>query len=134
MEYFFDKNLKTEELDALVESIGWQRRGENLWRDLLEYFSEEIIYVRDQGKLVGLVRGFSVGKDCFLLGDLVVHSDYQRQGIGTSLLEQIQRQYKNRVFFLEAEPNTVLFYENNGFRKVCNLIFGKVPMKLVENG
>ena len=85
--------------------------------------------MRDQGKLVGLIRGFLIGEKGFLLGDLVVHASYQRQGIGTDLLRRIQNQYQDRKIFLEAKPNTVAFYEQRGFQRVRDSIFGKVPMK-----
>lgn len=130
MEYFFDRNLRTEELDSLVESVGWEVRGSKLWKELLTHFSEGIVYLKDQGKLIGLIRGFPIGEEGFLLGDLVVHRDYQKKGLGTSLLNYLQEQYKGRIFFLEAQPETVSFYEKNGFQKICDLVLGRVPMKL----
>jgi len=131
VEYFLDRNLNVSELDALIISVGWERRGSELWEDILTYFSEGMVYVRDQERLVGLVRGFPVSEKAFFLGDLIVHEDYQRQGLGIKLLHHLQEQYKNRIFFLEALPEIVPFYENFGFQKVGNNIFGKVPMKLL---
>jgi GNAT superfamily N-acetyltransferase len=128
--YFFDKNLKAKELDSLIESIGWNARGSKLWNELLTYFSEGIVYVREKERLIGIVRGFPVGSKAFLIGDLVIDRNYQGRNLGEKLLDRLIKKYRDREFFLEALPESVLFYERYGFEQVGNNNFGKVPMKL----
>ena len=43
-----------------------------------------------EGRIVGSVRGHLREGTCFV-GRLIVHPDYQNQGIGTRLLHEIQR-------------------------------------------
>src|SRR3989344_1334249 len=116
MEYFFNKSLVSEELDTLVESVGWETRRPELWEELLTYFSEGIVYVRDKERLVGLIRGFPVGDKAFLIGDLIIDSDYRKRGLGENLLDLLTNKFQTRTFFLEALPESVPFYEKYGFR------------------
>jgi ribosomal protein S18 acetylase RimI-like enzyme len=54
--------------------------------------SNMIVTARDEaGQLMGLLRGISDGEWVCYVADLVVHSDYQRRGIGRGLLDTCKR-------------------------------------------
>ena len=49
---------------------------------------------------------------------MAIDYDFQRKGIGTMLLRELERRAKNRrfqIYFLNAKENTVGFYKKNGY-------------------
>lgn len=68
--------------------------------------------------LVGLIRTVGDGCSILYIQDLLVHPDYQRQGIGQALVNQTLAAAKNiRQIFLSTESTekTVQFYRSVGF-------------------
>ncbi|WP_067724830.1 GNAT family N-acetyltransferase [Oceanobacillus damuensis] len=58
----------------------------------LNSFDKNIVlkYINDEGKIVGSVRAYEENGECHI-NKLMVHPDYQNQGIGRKLLEEIKR-------------------------------------------
>lgn len=72
----------------------------------------------DADRLVGLIRTVGDGCSILYIQDLLVHPDYQRQGIGQALINQTLAAAKNiRQIFLSTEntEKTVRFYRSVGF-------------------
>ena len=72
----------------------------------------------DGDRLVGLIRTVGDGCSILYIQDLLVHPDYQRQGIGQALINQTLAAAKNiRQIFLSTEntEKTVQFYRSVGF-------------------
>lgn len=72
----------------------------------------------DGDRLVGLIRTVGDGCSVLYIQDLLVHPDYQRQGIGQALINQTLETAKNiRQIFLSTEntEKTVQFYRSVGF-------------------
>lgn len=53
--------------------------------------SNMIVTAREDGAIVGLLRGISDGEWVVYVADLAVHADHQRKGIGTGLLDECKR-------------------------------------------
>jgi ribosomal protein S18 acetylase RimI-like enzyme len=75
------------------------------------------------GKIIGSVRAFAKSGTCHI-GRLIVHPDYQNQGIGTQLLSKIEEMFsKSRRFELftghRSEKNLYLYQKlgYNTFRE-----------------
>jgi GNAT superfamily N-acetyltransferase len=108
------------EYKRLFESTGWtssiiisdemlQRAMDNSW-----YW----VSVFDNNALVGMGRLISDGALYALVCDMMVLPEYQKQGIGSSILKMLQeRCIKHRIqrVWLFAGPGRVEFYLNNGF-------------------
>ena len=47
----------------------------------------------EDGRIIGSVRGNVLDPDSVYIGRLIVHPDYQNQGIGTKLLKTIEARY-----------------------------------------
>ena len=70
-------------------------------------------------KLVGFARAVSDGVMYAAVYDVIVHPQYQRQGIGKALVEKITKQCKESGVFsvhLFAAEGTEPFYKKAGFK------------------
>jgi len=72
------------------------------------------------GKTVGMVRVVGDGSLTFLVHDLVVHPDYQRQGIGTRLMDALMayvNKHARRKAYIAtfSAPGIQHFYSRYGF-------------------
>lgn len=108
-----------DEYNRLRASAGWRHIPEGQCRAALRS-SVYCVCARVDGKLVGMGRVVGDGAVYFYLQDVVVLPDFQRQGIGTALVEKIL-QYLNDIATPEAfvglfaANGAAEFYESFGF-------------------
>ena len=82
--------------------------------EIRDDFENMIFLVAEiNGKIIGSVRAFAKSGTCHI-GRLIVHPDYQNQGIGTQLLSKIEEMFsKSRRFELftghKSEKNLYLY-------------------------
>ncbi len=74
----------------------------------------------EDDRIVGSVRGNVLDSDSVYIGRLIVHPDYQNQGIGTKLLKTIEARYPdfNRFELItghKSEEN-IRFYQKRGYK------------------
>lgn len=73
-------------------------------------------FVYHEDMLVGAGRVLADGVDCACLCDLAVHPDYQGQGLGGLIVEQLVRLAgDHQKIILYAAPGKETFYQNYGF-------------------
>ncbi|MFT9495220.1 GNAT family N-acetyltransferase [Anaerosolibacter sp.] len=117
-------DINTTELNGLLQTIGWAINPVEKLDKTLALSWGWITARSEDGKLVGFVQVLSDGiKHAYILR-LLVHKDYQRQGVGTKIMEELLE------FLKESKLNPILitktreeaFYnkfslsrENNGF-------------------
>lgn len=103
----------------IYKSVGWSnyyKKPEMLrqaYRHSLCVFGA---YVND--KLIGMIRVVGDGHSIIYIQDIIVMPNYQRQGIGRLLMNEVLEKYKNvyqKVLLTDNQPNTIRFYENMGF-------------------
>ena len=73
-------------------------------------------YVDD--KLIGIIRAVGDGFSVLFIQDLLVHPDFQRNGIGTLLLKRMLKEYENVYqmhLITEDSEKTISFYKSLGF-------------------
>jgi RimJ/RimL family protein N-acetyltransferase len=72
-----------------------------------------------EGKIVGSVRGYQAGSTCYI-ERLIVHPDFQGQGIGTTLMEQIQSFFgqaqRFELFTGHKSDRNIRLYERLGYK------------------
>ena len=57
-----------------------------------------ILKAEVDGRIVGSVRGYQSEGSCFI-GRLIVHPDFQRRGIGTRLMNEIESHFRDSARF-----------------------------------
>ena len=124
--YVENPNNTVEEVMPLYEAVGWTNYTQK--PEMLEAAYKNSLHVlaalNDEGKLVGILRAVGDGASILFIQDILVYPEYQHQGIGTKLLQQILEKYKN-VYQIQLATDdstkTVSFYESNGFTNLTSL-------------
>ncbi len=73
------------------------------------------------GRLIGLVRCVGDGYSVVLVQDLLVQPEFQRQGIGTKLMQAVLEKYEEVYqleLFTDDSPQTISFYRSLGLKEV----------------
>ncbi len=83
-------NMKMEDIRRLLKMTYWadQRSPETVERSV-KNSSCYGIYLEDEDKLVGFARVISDYATTFYLADVIIDTEYQRQGLGTALLSYV---------------------------------------------
>jgi GNAT superfamily N-acetyltransferase len=119
------RNTKDVDLTALQDltaAVGWGRRGDTLWSEVLSK-SSSVCSVWCQSQLVGFGRILEDGVMCMFY-DIAVHPDFQGKGIGKTIMATLIEQVKDRgyvsigLFGWEGNPANVKFYKTCGFESV----------------
>lgn len=116
-----EKNVPVSQLDELFSAIGWRPRGETKWKKVLEK-SSLVLTAWDGERIVGMGRIWEDGVMCMFY-DIGVHPDYQRQTIGTQIMEKLVDEVKDKefasigLFAWEENPANIPLYEKFGFVK-----------------
>ena len=84
-----------------------------------EFTDQRFLKVCEKGRIVGSVRAYQKEGTCFI-GKLIVHPEYQNQGIGTKLLHKIENAFNHVVryelFTGHKSRKNLYLYEKNGYR------------------
>lgn len=104
----------------LYESVGWTNytdQPEMLQRALAHSLCVLGAYAGDQ--LIGLVRGVGDGASILYVQDLLVYPEWQRQGVGTQLMQALLHHYESvyQVVLLTDDTD-----KTNGFYRSLGLV------------
>ncbi|WP_409271920.1 GNAT family N-acetyltransferase [Neobacillus sp. SCS-31] len=113
---FSDKPIKATDVMRLYEDAGWwPERGEGDIEWMLA--NGQSVGAWDGEALVGFARAVSDGKFRAYIEDVVIHSAYQRDGIGAQLVSRVLDDLANiDVISLFCEQHLIPFYEKSKFR------------------
>ena len=113
------ENFHLEEIINLYQSVGWTNYLERI--DILEEAYANSLCVLgayDSDRLVGIIRAVGDGRTIVFVQDIIVLSEYQRQGIGSKLLQAVMERYQD-VYQMELltdnTEKTKAFYRSAGF-------------------
>ena len=103
------------EIEVLRAEVGWDNTENQCQRALERAHSHYT--VRHEGKLIAYLSVVSDGVADALLVDLMVHPDFRRKGIGTSLIRQAILDLKDIVQCVHVifNPEEESIYRDNGF-------------------
>ncbi len=116
------KDIPIEKLNKLFEAIGWKRGSIKKWKKVLSV-SSYVVAAFDGETLVGFGRILEDGVMCMFY-DIMVHPDYQNQGIGTKIMQNLIDKVKDKgyasigLFAWDKNPQNISFYKKFGFEKV----------------
>lgn len=123
MEYKIENNITPEEYNELRNSVGWDFKDKNIIENALES-SVIVKKVTYNNKTIGMGRAIGDGL-YYLIVDVVVHSDYQKKGIGKLLIESIVKDIEERTEIgqkcsinLISMKGKEEFYQKCGFRTI----------------
>lgn len=116
------KNYKEAEILSIYTAVGWTAYTENPAALKAGYENSLLILAAYEGEeLQGIIRVVGDGRTIVFIQDILVFPDKQRKGIGTALIKEILKRYKNvRQIELATDntPKTVEFYKSMGFHEM----------------
>ncbi len=112
--------LKIKDILHLYNDVGWSeycRDIKKLRRALNN--SLAVLTAWDKDRLVGLIRVVGDGETIIYIQDILVLKEYQRQGIGSKLINRVINKYekvRQKVLLTDNTEKTGSFYRKNGFK------------------
>ncbi|MBR6666766.1 MAG: GNAT family N-acetyltransferase [Clostridia bacterium] len=115
--YEFDAAVSARVLAALRQSVGWNRMERELTDTRLHNAFQ--LYCFDGDRLVGYSAVVSNGVTDAYIQDLMVHPDYQQQGIGRQLMQRTLERLRNEGIYMVSviygDAELQKYYEEFGF-------------------
>ena len=114
--------LRTEDIIAVFDSSRIKRPTKDSSR-IQKMFEESnlVISAWKDGVLIGVARSLTDFSYCCYLSDLAVKKEYQKAGIGKTLIELTQQAIgDNCMLLLLSAPDAMGYYPKVGFDKVEN--------------
>ncbi len=113
---FSDKSISGDELCALYASVKDRRAGDEAM--LLGAWENSNVRVAawDGDRLTGLARGLTDDHTTLYVCDLLVHPEFQGQGLAGELMRRLMEPFEDIYqVALMTDPETIPFYEKLGF-------------------
>ena len=113
-----EKKFTREDIEGLFLSVNWEsgRYPNRLFKALLH--SSTVLTAWDGRKLVGLIRVLDDSEMLAYMHYVLVHPDYQGQGIAGQMVEVIKEKYKEYLYLeLSPEESNTNFYKKHGFHR-----------------
>ena len=118
MKFKYQKDIPKDQIVTLYESLQWSsaRKSDLLLRALKH--SHTVVTAWDGEKRVGLGNAISDGHLVVYYPHMVVHPEYQGKGIGTKMMEAMNRIYGSfHQQMVTADGKAIDFYKKCGFEK-----------------
>lgn len=112
-EYFEDEILN------LYNSVGWINYTADRQMLMNSYANSlKILGAYKDGELIGIIRVVGDGYSVILIQDILVLPQYQNQGVGTALINEILNMYENvyqKILITDNTEKSIRFYKSAGF-------------------
>ena len=124
IEYRVNSKIKPEELNSIIELVGWKGRSREEWLKILELSSFHVS-AWCGSHLVGFGRIFEDGVMCMIY-DVMVDPNFQNRKIGTTIMKYIMEELRNHnfhttgLFAWNKKPELRKFYKKFGFIEVSH--------------
>ncbi|MHB1532837.1 GNAT family N-acetyltransferase [Acidithiobacillus sp.] len=113
-----DKRISPSEFASLMASVGWGAEGDydpGLVRQSIRTYPFVAHARTEDDALVGYVSAFSDGVFSTFIGELVVHPKFQRQGVGTQLLQAVESNNAGVSIYAKPFTDQQGFFLRNGY-------------------
>ncbi|MFJ1411596.1 GNAT family N-acetyltransferase [Capnocytophaga canimorsus] len=115
---------ETMQIIEVYQSSGIRRPIDNVARIEKMYVNSNIIITAwENKKLVGVARALTDFSYCCYLSDLAVRQEYQSEGIGKQLIEEVKKAIgttEEISLLLLSAPNAMEYYPKVGFEAIEN--------------
>jgi len=123
MNYTVDDTIDYGDYRELRAAVGFREVSERQYELGLKN-SRYISVIKDNGKAVGIIKGLGDGGYYWFLTELIVHPDYQGQGLGRRLVEgflkcvdESAQKGESLHITLASSKGKEAFYEKFGFKR-----------------
>lgn len=137
MEIKIENDLSANEYNNLRSRIGWDTKDIDIVQNAIRK-SVIIKKATFKNKTVGMARAIGDGI-YYLIVDVLVDPEYQKNGIGKKLIEEIEKEVENRTrkgqkcsINLVSINGKEEFYEKCGFKKIPFDYTGYGMIKRIE--
>lgn len=118
-------DFKIDQIRELYDAVGWTSYTDDIYALIKGYENSlKILAAFEDDKLLGLIRAVGDGYTIIFIQDILVLPEYQRKGIGKTLINGMLDLYPNvRQIELttDIDPKTIGFYSSQGFEKFSEL-------------
>lgn len=113
---YTEKPIKAAELMRLYSDAGWWKDRKE--KDIEKILKQEVSVGAWKGDLlIGFARAVSDGKFRAYIEDVVLHTEFQKSGVGTEIVSQLLKELSHiDVISLFCEEDLIPFYERNKFK------------------
>lgn len=126
MEIIYTEQMTGEEYNALRVCVDWKPLSPGQAERGIAH-TTFLVAARDGEKVIGMGRVlFDFGYTAYI-GDVIIHPDYQRRGIGTKIVNMLMERTleaahedERIMFILGAAKGKEAFYEKFGFKQRPN--------------
>lgn len=114
------KKFEENDLKILFSSVEWKSANNPKLLQKAFLNSTNVVSVWDNEKLIGIIRSMDDGYWSANIDCLVVHKDYQKQGVGKLLVSELLHDLKdiNYINVCPDEKAMFEFYEQFGFKLI----------------
>ena len=112
------RDIEIAQILPLYESHNWSsaKKPQILYQALVN--SHTLISAWDSERLVGIGNAISDGFLVVYYPHLLVHPEYQGQGIGQKMMNLLKKHYETmHMHMLVADSDAILFYQKCGFTR-----------------
>ncbi|WP_129692435.1 GNAT family N-acetyltransferase [Gottfriedia acidiceleris] len=111
-------NANLDEMKEVYASVGWTKHTNEIIRQVFEA-SNVVALVKVNGRIIGIGRGITDGVFNAAIYDVVVHRDFQRQGIAKKIMEFLLDKLSNfSCIHLISTTGNEGFYRKLGLKKL----------------
>ena len=114
--YHNDRDFTINDVLPIYSACEWS--SANKPQELLAalHNSHSVIHARVGERMVGIGNAISDGHLVVYYPHLLVHPDYERNGIGSGIMKRLVKRYTGfHQQMLTADADALAFYEQNGF-------------------
>lgn len=104
------------ELAKLLEAVDWGVNALDALETSIAAYTETVCARTRNGVLVGYVSVFSDGVFTTMFGEVVVHPDFQHQGIGRAMFQEVEQRFPRAPMYVKALGHSQHFFEAIGFK------------------
>ncbi|MCL1869245.1 MAG: GNAT family N-acetyltransferase [Promicromonosporaceae bacterium] len=122
MNYTINNTISYKDYCALREAVNWRKVSERQFESGLKH-SHYIAVLKENDTAIGLIKAVGDMGYYWVLADLIVHPDYQGQGLGRKLVEGFLQfaddsleKGENVFISLLSAKGKESFYEKFGFK------------------
>jgi ribosomal protein S18 acetylase RimI-like enzyme len=107
-----------EEMKEVYQSVGWMKHSAEVIKQVFES-SSVIVIAKSEERVVGFGRALSDGVFNAAIYDIVVHREFQQQGIARNIMTRLLERLEGvSCIHLISTSGNQEFYKKCGFRKV----------------